>query len=816
MDRYVDNTYNGNNPRQRDFVLSINEFAHIQSKTDGSIKCMVGPFQTSLSQQETPVIFNTKTKRFEEVQDYDRAKQLFVSAPEGWYVVLKNPTADGHYPDSARSNTAPTNMQIGKKVNIFGPASFALFPGQMATVIQGHRLRSNQYLLARVYDADAANKNNGKTTDAQGNEIQDSNKYFSGQLLVIKGTEVSFYIPPTGIEVIPVGGKGGNYIRDAVTLERLEYCILKDEDGNKRYLHGPAVVFPKPTEQFVPTSHNNYCFRAIELSPISGIYVKVIAEYEEKGVKHPIGEELFITGNDQMIYYPRPEHAIINYDGKYMNHAIAIPKGEGRYVMNRKTGEIDTVKGPQMFLPDPRNQVIVKRKLTKKQCELWYPNNNEVLTYNNALTEQAVEKSLRAKGIPDQMKNLVAASAFYDAASMDMLESNANISRGTSYTKPRTITLDNKYDGVVAINVWTGYAVNVVSKSGKREVIVGPQTRLLDYDETLEVVTEPNGNQTVYLRIDNNKIPDTINVQTKDFVDVQMKVSYCINFLEAHKDKWFSVENPVKFLCDKLRGMLKREVKKYNIEEFYNKAADIVRTVTLDLEAEKKSKTPNPMGRFFAENGMFVSDVEVLAVAVERNVAMMLEKRQADMIQKSLDLSSATARMEVVTKLAEYEKQEAELKFKNEKNQIDLNKQLETERMSAREALEEKKRAELMASKKAESDLQVVLDAISAAKLDRAKREDAAKIETEKQLAELEKAKQAAYAETVKKIMEAVSPDLIAAMNSQSNAQMLSAVTQSMSPLAIANGESIADTTNKLLRGTSLESVIDNIAKVKN
>ena len=96
-------------------------------------------------------------------------------------------------------------MQIGKKVNIFGPASFALFPGQMATVIQGHRLRSNQYLLARVYDADAANKNNGKTTDAQGNEIQDSNKYFSGQLLVIKGTEVSFYIPPTGIEVIPVG-----------------------------------------------------------------------------------------------------------------------------------------------------------------------------------------------------------------------------------------------------------------------------------------------------------------------------------------------------------------------------------------------------------------------------------------------------------------------------------------------------------------------------------------------------------------------------------------------------------------------------------
>lgn len=75
--------------RQRDFVLNMNEFAHILSKTDGNIKCAVGPYQTSLSQQETPVIFNTKTKRFEECADYDKAKQLFISAPEGWYVVLK-------------------------------------------------------------------------------------------------------------------------------------------------------------------------------------------------------------------------------------------------------------------------------------------------------------------------------------------------------------------------------------------------------------------------------------------------------------------------------------------------------------------------------------------------------------------------------------------------------------------------------------------------------------------------------------------------------------------------------------------------------
>lgn len=52
-----------------------------------------------------------------------------------------------------------------------------------------------------------------------------------------------------GIEVVRDNNE--QYVREAVTLERLEYCILLDEDGNKRYIRGPAVVFPKPTETFI-------------------------------------------------------------------------------------------------------------------------------------------------------------------------------------------------------------------------------------------------------------------------------------------------------------------------------------------------------------------------------------------------------------------------------------------------------------------------------------------------------------------------------------------------------------------------------------
>ena len=111
--------------------------------------------------------------------------------------------------------------------------------------------------------------------------------------------------------------------------------------------------------------------------------------------------------------------------------------------------------------------------------------------------------------------------------------------------------------------------------------------------------------------------------------------------------------------------------------------------------------------------------------------------------------------------------------------------------------------------------MQKLLDQIQAAKLERDKKADAARIETERQLAEIEKTKQDAYAATVANIMKSVSPQLVAAMTANANADMMKAVSHGVSPYAIANGESIADTVNKLMRGTTLESVLDNIKEFK-
>lgn len=800
---------------QKDLVLSINEYAYVEDETKGHVICWVGPSKTSLSQSDKLVVFNSRTKRFENC-GYKEAVKIFTTAPENWYCILKNPAKDNKHPEPGKSNNLPDDMHIGQKINIRGPVSFALYPGQMAKVVKGHSLRSNQYLLARVYEATSANSNKGEILDAEGNKVEINTNYVNGQLLVIKGTEVSFYIPPTGIEVIPINNDSDlGYVREAVTLERLEYCILKDEDGNKRYVHGPEVVFPEPTETFVTSPKGGYIFRAIELSKISGIYVKVIAEYDDNDSHHPIGEELFITGDDQMIYYPRPEHAIINYDEKIIHHAIAIPEGEGRYVLNRLTGEIKTVKGPLMYLPDPRYEVVVKRKLSPRECALIYPGNDEALQYNLALTEKSVEKSLKKSASLDWITQTAANSMNSTLAN---LEAKANISRGTSYTKPRTITIDNKYDGVVSVDVWTGYAVNVVSKSGKREVVCGPQTIMLDYDQTLGEIQLSTGNpkttdkleHTVFLNYENNKVADTINIETKDFVKANVKVSYCVSFDPSVKDKWFDVENYVKYLCDRERSRIKRMAKNYNIEEFYQHYSELVCAEALAAAEANSDEKPS---LFFSENGMRVTDCEVLSIYVEDEIRVLLEEHQYEMVSRALALTNAEKRVAVAKKLAEAEAEEYKVKSEQLINQMNLSSIESTRRLEIQAAEHRANEAETKAAKEAERDLQVILDEVQKAKLAREKEVRDADLMLKQREAEIEAAKKKAYADTVEQIMASIQPELIEALKANANAELFKGVANGIAPYAMAKDESAAEFINTLLRGTTLENVIDNIKK---
>jgi major vault protein len=341
---------------------------------------------------------------------------------------------------------------------------------------------------------------------------------------------------------------------------------------------------------------------------------------------------------------------------------------------------------------------------------------------------------------------------------------------------------------------------------------------MLDYDQVLEEIVLSTGNpkntddleHTVFLNYENNKVSDTINIETKDFVKASIKVSYCVNFETEYKNRWFDVENYVKYLCDRMRSLVKRMAKNYNIEEFYQNYSELVRNVAIDYDPNAEKTDSSKSGRFFPENGMRVTDCEVLAINVEREIAKLLNEHQYDMVQKSLELTNAEKRVKVAEKLAEAEQKEQELRSQSLINEMNLKREEAVRKLEIQTEINRQTEAEKLAAKQAEQDMQPILDAIHEAGLARTDRENQQEIAHEKQVADIEKAKQEAYAATVAKIMGSISPDLIASMTSSSNAELITALSESVAPYAIAQNESISTVVNKMTRGLPIEDILKN------
>jgi major vault protein len=839
----------------------------MQDVTKGQIKTFTGPTVINQTAQEVPVVYYPETGEFKRVGTLEEAVRKSAISVEGFYLILKNPAKKDERPSEGSQGHAP-DLDIGRKINVPGPCMFALWPGQAAESVRGHHLRSNQYLLVRVYNEEEARKNWSKAIVKPATTVEGGapppvdlvatakapKDLTVGRLLIIKGTEVSFYIPPTGIGVVI--GDDGQYVREALTLERLEYCILVGESGNKRYERGPQVVFPEPTERFT-TKGQDRKFRALELNEIQGLHLKVIAPYVENGREYKVGDELFITGKETSIYFPREEHSLVSYDGKSKHFATAVPAGEARYVMDRMSGEIKMMPGPAMLLPDPRKEVIVRRVLSDKQVTLWYPGNNEALGYNQSLRALlANSPSTRAGAVSEgdaarggllsnavqynadlesktigsaqQQRNLtrsnVSKSAAAHAGHMadhSNVSSNAKLdgvdefSRASSYNAPRSITIDTKYEGCPAIQLWTGYAIMVVSKTGKRRVEHGPKTVLLAYDESLEVIGLSTGKpkstdqiySTVYLRTLNNKVADIVEAETSDHVGVTVRISLRVNFT-GEANKWFEVENYVKFLCDHVRSVVKGGVRKFTVEQFYADSTTIVRDLVLGKADDKGVRA----GMMFEENGMHVDDVEVLAAQIsDVSVAQLMNVAQLDVVKSNVQLNQARRALDVVKTTEQIEREKAEALVLTEKRKH----QLQGEQAASRLALvltqlganlqEQAKQREVEASK------QETLNLSHDAQRDRNKLDAEQELEISTNAQELRLEALKAEAEAVVIRFTAAQGGFSEALLTLSNNETLQKVAEAWNIQRAIGGDSLADALQKVFAGTPLATVMAKI-----
>jgi len=852
----------------KELVLVQGQYAYIQDLTTGNVKAVTGPSVINQSQQERPMVFDLNKKVLVPVESLSDAVRQNPIAVEGYYLVLYNPPlSSGENPKPLRdlqpndgvTAKSPT-LDLGKRVHIPGPATFPLWPGQMAEYIRGHHLRLNQYLKVQVYNEEQAIKNwkNAVVQSATGEqtELTKPQSLTVGTTLLVKGTDVRFYIPPTGIKVVERADDEADmestntdkYVRDALTLERLEYAILVNETGNKRYAKGPAVVFPEPTERFISKTDKEgrvtRRFRAIELTEIQGIHLKAIAPYKDGDREYKEGEELFVTGKETQIYYPREEHALIQYDGQPKHFATCIPAGEARYVLNRMTGEIRMVKGPEMYLPDPRIEVFVRRALSDDECALWFPNNAEALEYNRSLRAMASKAPTTRSGVVSDGEFERAAAAATRSATRGgapaatlekaaLLNSNMNavyamdsasigqakasmvadeFSRGSTYTDPRTLTLNTKFQGVPTINLWPGYAVTVVRRGGGekgRRTIVGPDTVHLAYDETLEVLSLSTGKpkttdkllRTVYLKAQANKVSDLVVVETADHVNVIIKLAYEINF-EGDPNNWSKVENYVKYATDRARSVLKGAVHQVPIAKFYANHTDIVRNIILMGHGEEP-------GYRFEENGMRIVDVDVFEVVIQNpTVKALLDDQQARVIKSNIDVANTETDRATTERLELLRREISSIKLTS----IQQNLLREAQELAARHELELGKIAANLDQQKKNREQQEFAEAtrdfMHKAELERQRLSLEAEMKAAQSRLDLDKAELEAKTKAIVETFGAVGENLTQAVAALTNNETAVQMAKALSLQNALGGGNLVETVQNMLRGTPMANIV--------
>jgi major vault protein len=382
--------------------------------------------------------------------------------------------------------------------------------------------------------------------------------------------------------------------------------------------------------------------------------------------------------------------------------------------------------------------------------------------------------------------------------------------RTTAHTPPRTIVLDNKYDGAVSVSIWPGYAVLVTNKTGRRRVEVGPKVILLDYDEILMPMELSTGKpkttdhliRTAYLRTANNQVSDIVTVETRDLVRVEIKLSLRANFEaqnEVGRQKWFDVENYVKLLTDHVRSRLRRIAKGYGIQEFYRDTIDIVRNEILGEVPADGQRRP---GMLFEECGLRVYDVEILQVSIsDHNVAALLQDAQSHALEGAIRLSQAEDESRQLR--ASEELARANLRFRHETTEARAALEAEALALELRSRL-----AKVHAALEEAREQRVVTELEMGMEMRRANQR--VQIQKAANEAELERLREEATIYVTR--MAAINEQFGQALQNFGDKSFVEALVTSLGPVAATMGLTSGDLLKQVFEGTPFSGVLESLS----
>jgi len=286
-------------------------------------------------------------------------------------------------------------------------------------------------------------------------------------------------------------------------------------------------------------------------------------------------------------------------------------------------------------------------------------------------------------------------------------------------------------------------------------------------------------------------------VETKDMVNVDLKVQYRLNFLRTHEDKWFAVENYVKYLCDHMRSLLKAALKKHGVKDVMENSATLIRDVVLGKKEGDESRH-----RLFTENGMDVYDVEVLSrpEIVETRIKDLLTNAEVKAVESAITLASDEQTLINTRRKTEINREIAELETK-----VTVYKQALAKEVTKAEAEAD------MVEIEAEVAAQMArLEALVAEQSQKTAVADA-EFERTKMLSEFELSMEKERVGLFEKKLAAVTPNLIQAIQTLGDNEVLNRLTVAIAPLAVMEQTSTDLVLGRLFKGSALEPILSNL-----
>ena len=440
----------------------------------------------------------------------------------------------------------------------------------------------------------------------------------------------------------------------------------------------------------------------------------------------------------------------------------------GIYVRDLTTGEVRLIRGKQSYLVDPRKEIHITRSVNSHDWNLW-----------------------------------IAASEPHKGS--DRL-----------VTTPWALSI------IVPHNT----AVLATSAAGQR-VIEGPCVTLLEYEENLVPLrlstNTPKEDSdplvTCFLRTIGNRVSDVIEIESADFVRINLRITVSVTFQRDHRDKWFNAENYIQVLCDHLRSIVRSRTRTLSLSSLWPQLAAVVRDTILGVRNDADGSRK---GRFFAENGMLVHEVEVLDATIEdEQIAEMMRSVQRESVTLTIGdrqaqdkLQSAKLRAELDVKTHELQAQVREHEAKLKELERKLLHETKLTELRDREAMAGEQ-SRLSAEREA-NDLRLRIEREIAAQTasreallkDASTRAQAAQALHEEEFGHLSKLKGLdlalidAQARAVVAERTAVQPQLVEALTALGDKSLLSEVAQNMNLVSLFRGKEAGEILKEVVGGT--------------